>query len=384
MRFFLSLLVPFFLSFACAQEEYLYSVAWEDSNYTCTEVEDSLSLDAIEIAVNGVLAANNLTEVTSWTKRGSTNNRNRELEQAETRGQRELCDSVRCETACADYTCCAEIYNCDECRRRQLIQTERALTHRELEDLQGQLVIACTAALVTEGTSNGNVNYTTECKAAMSGATCNALVYSPPSVAPHSVCENFALYAQTTVTFGGELTTIYAGDVGFSTGTSITGTPTFVDGGQVVEADAFAASMLAAHATYTAVQDGESALGIEIGSQTFTPGTYRSGSAINIAHGTTVTLDGLNQANAEFLFIAGSTLVTAADTEIILINGAKAENVLWALVTAATFGARSVVQGSILAGTAITFGTQSKLHGCALAQTFVNFESGGIIDPIHL
>jgi hypothetical protein len=55
-------------------------------------------------------------------------------------------------------------------------------------------------------------------------------------------------------------------------------------------------------------------------------------------------LVGDNDPNPEFLFIAGSTLVTAADTNFILKNGAKAENVLWAL------GARSVVEGSILAG----------------------------------
>jgi hypothetical protein len=67
-----------------------------------------------------------------------------------------------------------------------------------------------------------------------------------------------------------------------------------------------------------------------------------------------VTLDGDNQPNPEFLFIAGSTLVTAADTYFNLINGAKAENVLWALGSAATLGASSVVEGSILAGTAIT------------------------------
>jgi hypothetical protein len=122
-------------------------------------------------------------------------------------------------------------------------------------------------------------------------------------------------------------------------------------------------------------------MAIEMGGLTFTPGTYRSGSAINIALGAVVTLDGQGQANPEFLFIAGSTLVTAADTYFILINGAKAENVLWVLGSAATLGARSVVQGSILAKTAITFGAQSILHGCALAQSAVTFESQGYIGP---
>jgi hypothetical protein len=146
---------------------------------------------------------------------------------------------------------------------------------------------------------------------------------------------------------------------------------------------AFADGVKFDHAAAMQLSDGETAMKIEIGGRTFTPGTYRSGSAINFAYGTTVTLDGLDQHNPEFLFIAGSTLVTAADTTFLLINGAKAENVLWALGTAATLGANSVLEGSILAGTAITFGTNSELHGCALAQSAVTFESGGSVKVDH-
>ena len=96
-----------------------------------------------------------------------------------------------------------------------------------------------------------------------------------------------------------------------------------------------------------------------------------------------VTLDGDNKHNPTFLFIAGSTLVTAADTTFILTDGAKAENIYWALGTAATLGAYSVLEGSILAETAITFGTQSTLHGCALAQSAVTFESEGFVELDH-
>jgi hypothetical protein len=143
----------------------------------------------------------------------------------------------------------------------------------------------------------------------------------------------------------------------------------------------FAASVLAAHAD--AMEEPSVPMDIEIGGKTFTPGTYRSDSAINFAYGTVVTLDGMNDPNPVFLFQAGSTLVTAADTHFILKNGAKAENVFWALGTAATLGANSIVEGSILAGTAITFGTQSELHGCALAQSAVTFESEGSIGLNH-
>jgi hypothetical protein len=71
----------------------------------------------------------------------------------------------------------------------------------------------------------------------------------------------------------------------------------------------------------TSVQvDGTSAMDTDIGGKTFTPGTYRSGGGINFACE--------NKTSPDFLFIAGSTLVIAADTYFILKNAAKAENVL--------------------------------------------------------
>jgi hypothetical protein len=177
------------------------------------------------------------------------------------------------------------------------------------------------------------------------------------------------------------VSTTRGGDVAVSPGTSITGTYNIEDGDIVADADlSFSDDAQSAFLSAMAVRAGGKTMAIEMGGLTFYPGTYRSGSAINFAFGTTVTLDGLNQANPKFLFQAGTTLVTAADTKFILKNGAKAENIVWAIGSAATLGARSVVEGSILAGTAITFGTNSVLHGCAFAQSAITFESGGLVD----
>jgi hypothetical protein len=236
MRVFLCLLVPFFLSFACAQEELFYSVSWPTFP-GCTEDEELLSIDAIAPAVDGVLAAHTLPPVASWERKVKNSNI---MGQAESRGGRDLkCDhGRRCMSGCQNYPSCSRMFNCDECGRRQLVQTERVLTHRELKTLEGDLVTACTAALGFEGNTNGK--YTQECKTAMSGTTtrCNALVYSPSSLdvmssydctresSSHRVCEydsqKYAVHAQKAVTFAGVVTTIDGGDVGVSRGTSIT------------------------------------------------------------------------------------------------------------------------------------------------------------------
>ena len=196
----------------------------------------------------------------------------------------------------------------------------------------------------------------------------------------HSVCQNYAVYARATITFASVVTTIQGGDAGVYPGTSITRNPSFIDGEVVSTPDTldFAASVVLEHDSLMNLDS--TAMAIEIGGLTFTPGVYHSGSAINFAFGTVVTLDGENQPNPTFIFQAMSTFVTAADTHFILINGAKAENVIWVLGTAATLGARSIVEGSILAKSAITFGANSVLHGCALAQTAVTFETAGSVD----
>jgi hypothetical protein len=151
--------------------------------------------------------------------------------------------------------------------------------------------------------------------------------------------------------------------------TSISGEHDLADGTIIsTEAMDCAAFAKSNHAAKSA-EGGWKTVTIKIGGVTFTPGTHHSASAINFApHGTAATLDGGGgDLNSKFLFQAGTAMVAAADTCFILKNKAKAENVIWALGTAATLGVNSIV-GSILAGTAITFGTGSELHVRAIAQ----------------
>jgi hypothetical protein len=212
---------------------------------------------------------------------------------------------------------------------------------------------------------------------------------TPRCTGPGSgVCENFAVHARTTITFADVVTDdkiIRNGDIGVSPGVSITGDNTITyegGGGELVDSvppgtlTNFSTAVMFNHADLRSPRHNETYFGvgvIELGG-TYTPGVYRSGSALNFASGSTVTLDAEGDADAVFLFQAGTTLTTAANTYFNLINGAKAENIIWALGTAATLGANSVVEGSIIAGTAITVGIEAKINGCAIAMTAVTFE----------
>jgi hypothetical protein len=114
----------------------------------------------------------------------------------------------------------------------------------------------------------------------------------------------------------------------------------------------------------------------EMGGRTFSPGVYTHGSALNIALANPVVyLDAAGDPDAVFIFVATSTLTTSAGSEIVLQNGAKAENVFWVLGTALTMGADSILVGNVLAGTAITIGTNGKIMGRAIAQTAVTCET---------
>jgi hypothetical protein len=198
-----------------------------------------------------------------------------------------------------------------------------------------------------------------------------------------SWCGNFAVHGGTLINFDGPGSRISHGDIGVSPGILIAG-QFILDGGVTVDdSSEFAERAKRNHAEKTSQRNGYTDMGAvsEIGGQTFTPGTYRFRTGIKLGTANAkVILDGQGDQNAEFLFQAGSSFSTATGTYFDLVNGAKAENIIWALGTVAMLGIGSVVEGSILAGTGIMFETGSELHGCAIAQTMVSFRTGGIVD----
>ena len=63
---------------------------------------------------------------------------------------------------------------------------------------------------------------------------------------------------------------------------------------------------------------------------------------------------------------------------MILIGGAKAENIFWQVAGKTTLGTTAILNGNILDQTAIVLNTGAKLTGKALAQTSVTLDAGTI------
>jgi len=188
------------------------------------------------------------------------------------------------------------------------------------------------------------------------------------TVPPLGAASTYGILAGTAVTCvtGG---TIFA-DVGVSPGAAITGFPPCTLTGTRHQADAAAA------AAQVALTSAYNALAAETcppannfgttdqGGTTKTPGVYCSGSSIGVTGA--ITLNGQGDANARFVFQAGSSLITAGS--VVLTNGTQAKNVWWLVGSSATLGTGSAWQGNIVALTSITLNDNATMLGRALAR----------------
>ena len=200
---------------------------------------------------------------------------------------------------------------------------------------------------------------------ATSIAQSNAFAASAPNL---GTADSFAVLAGSTITCTGAGAII--GDIGVSPGTAIvlgatpcTVTGTINPGGPVAahaHADAATAFTNLNAATCTTIEPAVA----DIGGQTLTPGVYCFPSSAAITGN--LTLSG----NGVYIFKIGSTLVTAAGpgaSNVVLTNGALADNVFWAVGSSATLGTDSVLKGTIIAFSSITATTNAAVDGRLLA-----------------
>jgi Ice-binding-like/WxL domain surface cell wall-binding len=177
----------------------------------------------------------------------------------------------------------------------------------------------------------------------------------------------FAVLGGSTVTSAGVST--ITGDIGVSPGTAVTGVPPGILHGSMHAGDAAAVQGHADLATAYLDAVGRSPAvptsGV-LGGLTLDPGVYSTGASMSLAGG--LTLDGHGDPDAVFIFQAGSTLLTAADSHVDLVGGAEACNVFWQVGTSATLGASSLLSGTMLASTSISMGDGVTIDGRALAR----------------
>ncbi|HVA52485.1 MAG TPA: ice-binding family protein [Acidimicrobiales bacterium] len=179
----------------------------------------------------------------------------------------------------------------------------------------------------------------------------------------------YAIVAASTITNTGS--SVITGDVGLSPGTAITGFPPGHVNGTTDAADA---TSLGAQNSSTAaylVAAGETptspVAGGTLGGTTLQPGIYKSTSSLALTG--TLTLNGGGNANAVFIFQAGSTLTTASGSSVVLEGGAQACNVFWTVGSSATLGTTTSFVGTILAKTSVSLSNGASVQGRLLAQT---------------
>lgn len=195
--------------------------------------------------------------------------------------------------------------------------------------------------------------------------------------------KSYSVLGHSTVTNTGA--TAAAGDVGVSSGTSITGFPPGVAGGdnsvhlhsddasaqaaQIDNATAYLALSAGSNATCTDPLYQFGTGNIDLAGKTLVPGVY---CADTFSLSGTLTLDDTGAANGVWIFRAGSTLGTTAGVgaKVQFLNGIGLPcNVWWKVVSSATIGIGTTFIGNILALASVTLETSATLNGRAMAQT---------------
>lgn len=183
--------------------------------------------------------------------------------------------------------------------------------------------------------------------------------------------EMFGVLAGTTVTNTGP--SVIMGSVGVSPGNAIVGFPPgiVVPPGTINAGNAVAAqAQIDLTTAYNSLQGRPSQVdltGQDLGGLVLGPAVYSFVASAQLTG--VLTLDGQGNPASEFIFQIGSTLTTASNSAVLLINGANGNNVYWAVGSSATLGTNSVFAGNIVALTSITLNTGASITcGRALAR----------------
>jgi hypothetical protein len=175
---------------------------------------------------------------------------------------------------------------------------------------------------------------------------------------PLGTAANFAVLGATTVTNTGP--SVITGDVGVSPGMSVVGFPPGTVNGTVHAGGPVATQAQSDVATAYGFAAGESCdgnlSGQDLGGMTLPPAVYCFASSAQLTG--TLHLDAQTNLNAAWLFKVTSSLTTASNAAVVVVNGVTPcnnSNVTWQVGSSATVGTAISFVGNILANTSITF-----------------------------
>ena len=174
---------------------------------------------------------------------------------------------------------------------------------------------------------------------------------------------SFAVLGASTVTNTGATT--ITGNLGVSPGTSITGAGTITITGVIHQTDAFAGlgqSELTTARNALSMLGPGTILGADLAGLTLTPGVYTVTAGVSNLTGT-LTLDGLGNANAFWVFQMPSTLITSPASVVNVINAGNGSGLYWNVGSSATLDTTTSFEGNILALTSISLNTGATI-GC--------------------
>ncbi len=192
-----------------------------------------------------------------------------------------------------------------------------------------------------------------------------------------STADTFAVLAAAGITSSGATT--IDGNVGSGPTNTIIGfPPATITGGaltsiavaQQAQSDALTAYNFLALQTPTL-----DLTGTDLGGLTLTPGVYSFSSSAFLTG--TLTLDAGGASNAVFIFQTGSTLTTANNATVTLINGNSTDGIFWQVGSSATLGDSSTFLGNILANTSITIDPLASIS-CGRALAGIGAVSGAV------
>jgi hypothetical protein len=189
---------------------------------------------------------------------------------------------------------------------------------------------------------------------------------------PLGSAAGFAVLGASTVTNTGP--SVITGDVGVSPGSSITGFPPGTITGSFHVADG--ASTAAQGDIGTAYDFAReepcdfNLTGQDLGGKTLAPGVYCFDSSAQLTG--LLKLDAQGSPTAKWLFQTTSSLTTASNAAVVLVNSPSSscnDNVTWQVGSSATIGSGSLFLGNILANTSITLETSANSTGSLYAHT---------------